>query len=85
MKKNLKLVYIIIVIALMLFFVPNIYKRMRVLKGISGKEKLMVSGYLKDNGGITFKYDMLTGSMERVYDDRFYDLHYSNDRKRIIG
>ena len=45
----------------------------------------MVSGYLKDNGGITFKYDMLTGSMERVYDDRFYDLHYSNDRKRIIG
>ena len=85
MKKNLKLVYIIIVIALMLFFVPNIYKRMRVLKGISGKEKLMVSGYLKDNGGITFKYDMLTGSMERVYDDKFYDLHYSNDRKRIIG
>ena len=42
MKKNLKLVYIIIVIALMLFFVPNIYKRMRVLKGISGKEKSAV-------------------------------------------
>ena len=84
-KKNLKAVSLIIVTVLILFFVPNIYKRMRVLKGISGKEKLMVSGYLKDNGGITFKYDMLTGSMERVYDDRFYDLHYSNDRKRIIG
>ena len=84
-KKNLKAVSLIIVIVLILFFVPKIYKRMRVLKGISGKEKLMVSGYLKDNGSITFKYDMLTGGMERVYDGRFEDLHYSNDRKRIIG
>ena len=84
-KKNLKAVSLIIVIALMLFFIPKVYKRMRVLKGISGKEKLMVSGYLKDNGSITFKYDMLTGGMERVYDGRFEDLHYSNDRKRIIG
>ena len=85
MKKNLKLVYIIIVIALMLFFVPNIYKRMRVLKGISGKEKsLFFSGYYDDTEG-TFKYDMLTGGMAKVCGDVFYDLHYSNDRKRIIG
>ena len=85
MKKNLKLVYLIIVIALILFFVPNIYKRMRVLKGISGKEKsLFFSGYYDDTKG-TFKYDMLTGGMAKVCGDVFYDLHYSNDRKRIIG
>ena len=69
----------------MLFFVPNIYKRMRVLKGISGKEKsLFFSGYYDDTEG-TFKYDMLTGGMAKVCGDVFYDLHYSNDRKRIIG
>ena len=85
MKKNLKLVYLIIVIALILFFVPNIYKRMRVLKGISGKEKsLFFPGYYDDTKG-TFKYDMLTGGMAKVCGDVFYDLHYSNDRKRIIG
>ena len=84
-KKNLKAVSLIIVIALMLFFVPNIYKRMRVLKGISGKEKsLFFSGYYDDTEG-TFKYDMLTGGMAKVCGDVFYDLHYSNDRKRIIG
>ena len=84
-KKNLKAVSLIIVIALMLFFVPNIYKRMRVLKGISGKEKsLFFSGYYDDTEG-TFKYDMLTGGMAKVCGDVFYDLHYSNDLKRIIG
>ena len=84
-KKNLKVICLIILIILMLFFIPKVYKRMRVLKGISGKEKLMVSGYLKDNGRSTFKYDMLTGSIAKVCGDRFDDLHYSNDRKRIIG
>jgi len=84
-KKNLKAVSLIIVVVLILFFVPNIYKRMRVLKGISGKEKSLFISYYNDDTEGTFKYDMLTGSMAKVCGDRFNDLHYSNDRKRIIG
>ena len=84
-KKNLKAVSLIIVIALMLFFVPKVYKRMRVLKGISGKEKTLFFSHFNDNTEGTFKYDMLTGSMAKVCGDSFSDLHYSNDRKRIIG
>ncbi len=84
-KKSLKAVSLIIVIVLILFFVPNIYKRMRVLKGISGKEKSLLISYYNDDTEGTFKYDMLTGSMAKVCGDRFNDLHYSNDRKRIIG
>ena len=84
-KKNLKAVSLIIVIVLIVFFVPNIYKRMRVLKGISGKEKTLFFSHFNDNTEGTFKYDMLTGGMAKVCSDRFNDLHYSNDRKRIIG
>ena len=84
-KKNLKAVSLIIVIALMLFFIPKVYKRMRVLKGISGKEELMFSASLNNNRGSTYKYEILKGGMRRISHYWFNDLHYSDDHKRIIG